>query len=158
MLWRIHKDQGPNFESRLFKELCSLTNVAKSHTTPYHAMGNGLCERFNMVHAYNCLRQDTTGYSPYYLMFGREPKLPVDLMFGIGPNDKTKSTSEYIKRLRLSLKKAYNLAPRNLSTGRDKQEQQYNKKVKRSAPGQDRSIRWKTQAVRKMGRYPICRH
>lgn len=44
---RIHSDQWPNFESQLMKELCKITGVDKSHTTPYHPMGNGLCELFN---------------------------------------------------------------------------------------------------------------
>lgn len=32
-----------------------------------------------LVHAYNCTRNDTTGYTPYELMFGRSPCLSVDL-------------------------------------------------------------------------------
>ena len=44
---RIHSDQGANFESKLLKELLEMAGVRKSHTTPYHPMGNGVTERFN---------------------------------------------------------------------------------------------------------------
>jgi len=81
--------------------------MEKSRTTPYHPMGNGMTERFNrtllnmlgtldsnqkkdwkshvagLVHAYNYTRQTTTGFSPYLLMFGRTPRLPVDIAFGV---------------------------------------------------------------------------
>ena len=40
-------DQGRNFESELISELCKLAQVEKVHTTPYHPMTNGQCERFN---------------------------------------------------------------------------------------------------------------
>jgi transposase InsO family protein len=99
---RIHSDQGRCFESKIIKELCLLTGMQKSRTTPFHPMGNGGCERFNstllkligtlandqkskwkshlpsLVHAYNCTPHNSTGFSPYELMFGRKPMLPVD--------------------------------------------------------------------------------
>ena len=105
---RIHSDQGRNFESSLIKQLCRLTGIQKSRTTPYHPMSNGQAERFNstllnmlgtlnppqkldwkshvssLVHAYNCTCHDTTGYSPYFLMLGRNPLIAVDLVLGRG--------------------------------------------------------------------------
>ena len=102
-------DQGRNFESDLIKELCKIAGVQKLHTTPYHPQGNGQCERFNstlcnrlgtlseeekldwksylgcMTHVYNYTKHASTTYFPYYLMFGRHPRLPIDVEFGL-PN------------------------------------------------------------------------
>jgi len=44
---QIHMDQGRNFESALFKEMCALTGVSKSRTTPFHSRSDGLTERAN---------------------------------------------------------------------------------------------------------------
>ena len=39
-----------------------------------------------LTHAYNCTINDTTGFSPNYLMFGRQPRLPIDILFGTDPD------------------------------------------------------------------------
>jgi len=132
---RIHSDQGPNFESHLIKELCSLAGVEKSRTTPYHPMGNGMVERFNqtllkmlgtleeaqkadwkshvpcLVHAYNATKHESTGYSPYFLMFGRHPRLAIDAFLGLPGDSLTANKQlEYVNKLRHRLRSAYDKA------------------------------------------------
>ena len=98
-----HSEQGRNFESAVIAEICKLLGVVKSRTTPYHPQSDGLIERFNRTlldmlakavkeHPFDwedhlqrlCLTSvnQTTGYSPFYLMFGRQVRMPVDLMYG----------------------------------------------------------------------------
>ena len=43
----IHSEQGRNFESELFAEMCRLLDIKKTRTTPYHPESDGMVERFN---------------------------------------------------------------------------------------------------------------
>ena len=102
---KILTDQGCNFKSDLLKALCEIAQVKKIRTSGYHPQTNGQCECFNdtlinmlgtlpeklkstwreqvptLVHAYNCTRNNATGFSPYYLMCGRKPCLPIDILW-----------------------------------------------------------------------------
>ena len=44
---QIHSDQGKNFESKLFTELCNIAGIDKSHTTPFHPRSDGQTEQMN---------------------------------------------------------------------------------------------------------------
>ena len=46
---QIHTDQGREFESELFSELCKLLGIEKTRTTPYRPQSDGLVERFNSL-------------------------------------------------------------------------------------------------------------
>ena len=133
---KIITDQGRNFESELIDHLCQLAGVQKLRTSPYHPQTNGQCERFNgtllnmlgtltqeqkkdwkshvpaLVHAYNCTRNAATGFSPYFLLFGREPRLPVDVEFGLqrGGQRGSPGESSYISQLRRRLNFAHRKA------------------------------------------------
>lgn len=152
---RIHSDQGANFESELLAELLELSGVSKSHTSPYHPMGNGTAERFNrtlgnmlrslpprskhkwpqmvqsLTFAYNCTVHETTGFAPFYLMFGRIPRLPVDLVFrNVLHDDAICDYHTYVKSLVEDLRSAMLMAEKNTSAEQKHQCDQYNKRVK----------------------------
>ena len=149
-------DQGRNFESDLIQELCKIAGVKKLHTTPYHPQSNGQCERFNstlcnmlgtlsdeeksdwkshlgcMTHAYNCTKHASNTYSPYYLMFGRYSRLPIDVKFGLHkPNCSDNcSKSRYIQKLRRRLNYAHKKASKYSSEQAQKYKTSYDKSVK----------------------------
>ena len=98
-------DQGKAFMGHVIKHLCELYGVQKLRTLPYHAQTNGQVECMNqtIIHmigkleedrkaccsehlpelllAYNATCSTVTGYSPYYLLFGRKPRIPVNYLF-----------------------------------------------------------------------------
>ena len=91
---KILTDQGHNFEGDVLKALCEIAQVKKIRTSGYHPQMNGQCKHFNailinmlgtlpdkpksiwreqvptLVHAYNCTKNNATGFSLHYLMFG----------------------------------------------------------------------------------------
>ena len=87
----------------------------------YHVAG--------LVHAYNCIRQTTTGFYPYFLMFGRTPRFPIDIAFGLEVEGKKESSTKYVKTMKERLKKAYELASRATRTAQERQKCESDKKV-----------------------------
>ena len=135
---KILTDQGKSFENQLIRELCSLAQVQKLCTTPYRPQTNGSCECFNytlmsmlgmlpihakknwpewvsmLTHAYNATMCHATGFSPYFLMYGRIPILPIDVEFGVMILDITHASHQnYAEKLKAHLKWAYKVAREN---------------------------------------------
>lgn len=84
-----------------------------------------------LTFAYNATIHKTTGYAPFHLMFGRVPRLPVDVMFQQVLHDPVVvDYSSYTKSLMSYLKEAANIAQKHAMKEQDKQARGYNKKVK----------------------------
>ena len=63
-----------------------------------------------VVHAYNCTRNDVTGFSPFYLLFGWSPRLPVDLMFGLSWDEACVTHRGYAEKWQIAMNEAYSLS------------------------------------------------
>ena len=131
-----------------------MARIEKSRTSIYHPIGNGMTERFNrtllsmhgtlepekknhwhkyvapLVHAYNCTRHSSIGYSPYYLMFGREPRLPIDLVFGLDRNLESKNQTSYVTDLKQRLQEAYKAATKVSGDAQHRQKCLYDLKIR----------------------------
>ena len=135
----LHSDQGRNFMSNLFVELCERLQIARTRTTPYHPSGNGQVERQNrlllqLIRAYLGKHQNTwdeslpllasvmrsavnrsTGFSANMLMLGRELPLPVEVLFGMSEaNKKAQTASSYVTQLCEKLRDCHELAREHL--------------------------------------------
>jgi hypothetical protein len=151
---RIFTDQGANFQSDLFKEVCNMLDIDKDRTTPYHPQSDGFVERMNrtieamlsmfvspgqrdwdeylpyVMMAYRSAVQDTTGYSPNLMMLGREVELPVDILIGRpseegGPSRKV----DYVGEMEEKMESAHKVAREKIQRRSDHQKRNYDLRV-----------------------------
>ncbi|CAC5412258.1 unnamed protein product [Mytilus coruscus] len=85
----IHSDQGRQYESKLFQEMCRHLGITKTRTTPYHSQSDGMVERFNqtlenMFSAYvSDNHRDWDKQLPYVMMAYRSTEHEIT---GMSPN------------------------------------------------------------------------
>lgn len=151
---RIHSDQGRNFESTIICQLCDLYGIKKTRTTPYHPAGNGQCERFNrtlhnllrtlpvsrkrdwssclpqLLYCYNTTPHQATGESPFFLMFGQEPRLPVDFLLGKVEGPVGGSVHQWIQEHQSRLKVAFEGANERLREAAERRKRSHDHQVK----------------------------
>ena len=119
----LHSDQGRNFESTVFSEMCRLLGVKKTHTTPLHPQSDCMVERFNrtleaqlskfvdqhqrdwdehvplLLMAYRTSAHDTTGVTPAKMIMGRDLRRPIDLFIGRPSEEMPVHKSAYAQQL-----------------------------------------------------------
>ena len=149
----IHSDQGRNFESQVFEEMCHFLEINKTRSTAYHPEGNGQIENLHKTlrsmlkarveddpqiwdeHLDYCMMafrssvHSSTGHTPFELMFEREMRIPVDVIMGRAEIDE-RNYSEFVSDLQSSLETAYRDVRESLRTAQRREKDFYDKGVK----------------------------
>ncbi|XP_065407431.1 uncharacterized protein LOC135972648 [Chrysemys picta bellii] len=159
----ILTDQGTNVSSRLIAELCRLLHIRTLRTSVYHPQTDGLVERFNgtlkamlrkfveedpshwdtllpaLLFAIREVPQASTGFSPFELLYGRQPRGILDLLKEEWEAQETRvlGTTHYVLQLRERLQTLGAFARENLERAQAGQERLYNRKARgrKFAPG-----------------------
>ena len=85
----------------------------------------------DLVFVYNATPHSSTGLSPYYLMFGRDPLLPIDVMLGrIEPS--AGSVDKWLETHAKNLFEASEIAGFNLQQSALARQKTYNKKARKA--------------------------
>ena len=172
----IHSDQGRNFESQIFQEVCKLLGMHKTRTTPYHPQSDGMVERFNQtlerhlaklvdnhqrdwdtyiplfLLAYRTSEHEGTKTTPAYVNFGRELRLPVDLLTGRPPDD-PHTMQDYVSELRERMQDIYALVRENGLQSSKNMKTRYDRRANISG-FEEGTLVWLHQQTRRKGKSP----
>ena len=146
-------DQGRNFEAKIFTNLTKLLQLGETRTTAFHPHSNAVIERTNrtllnivaktteknqrnwsellpyIMLPYRTSVHESIGYTPYFLLFGHEATLPIDLQF-LPPSDATWTNyHEYVAETRLRFHTAYEQPRQYLKGQQKRQHALYNAKI-----------------------------
>ncbi|XP_063059157.1 retrovirus-related Pol polyprotein from transposon 412 [Engraulis encrasicolus] len=174
---RIHSDQGRSFEGSLIQQLCGFYGIQKTRTTPYHPAGNGQCERFNrtlhnllrtlpvsrkrdwntclpqVLYCYNTTPHQSTGESPFLLMFGQEPRLPLDFLLGRVQDPVGGGVHEWLQEHQVRLQTAFDGARARLETAAARRKRNHDSQVRDAPLGEGQLVFLRNVGVR--GRHKI---
>ena len=145
-------DRGTNFLSKLVAEVCKIFQIQKVNTSSYHPQTDGLVERFNstlcqslsmyvaryqkywddfiplILFAHRTSISEAINDSPFYCLYGREPRLPVDAK-SLPPaaDDLSTSVLDHRKRVVEKVELAQNLARENIQRSQQKIKEYYDR-------------------------------
>ena len=172
---RILTDQGANFESAVFANLCTLWHIKKSRTTSYHPATNGACERVNqtlkrglqkllneknltewdsllpyLCFAYNTSVHASNSFTPFFLMFGQEAHVPTDILNGRAPGENPETPASFALSQCKNLENTCSFVRNHLRTSQKRMKERYDLGVNRKIyrPGDKVRVRLKARQAK----------
>lgn len=172
----LHSDQGRNFESKVFQEVCQLLGIRKTRTTALHPQSDGMVERFNrtlnehlskvvgvdqrnwdrhislFLMAYRNAVHTSTGHTPSEVLFGKTATLPSEIKFGASPEE-PKNVSDYVSDLRRRLMDVHDRTRKKIHIASDRMKTRYDLKATSSGFSEGDLV-WLYNPMRRKGRSP----
>jgi len=151
---KLLSDRGANFLSEILQEVYELLGIKKINTSAYHPQSDGLVERFNrtltdmlaktvdqsgrdwdkripyVLYAYRTSVQESTRESPFYLLYGRDARLPTEAALTQPRTCYQVDMDDFKTDLVCNLSEAWELARQNISQSQKKQKQHYDKRAR----------------------------
>ena len=155
---RVHSDCGSQFTSAMMGEVYRLMSIKRTTTAPYNPAGNGIVENFNktiknmlkkvaverpkdwsrylapLMFAVRDTVQDSTGFSPFELLYGRTVRTPMtmlkELWTGEVEEPELKTTYQYVLDLRERIEETCALAKEELGKVQTRNQQYYNRRTR----------------------------
>jgi len=148
---KILSDQGTHFKNNMIAHLTKKFQIKQTFSTPYHPQTNGLVERFNrtlceslsklandhktdwdkyiapVLFAYRTTKHNTTKFTPFYLVYGREAKLPMDSL----ELEREHNLLTRVHNLVEDLPRGRVCAKEQIEIGQIKQKELYDKRIKK---------------------------
>ena len=147
---KLLSDRGASFLSDVLQEVYKLLGIKKVNTSAYHPQSDGLVERFNrtvtdmlaktvdqsgrdwdkisyVVYAYRTSVQESTKESPFFLLYGRDARLPTEAALTQPQTCYQVDIDDFKTDLVCNFSEAWELARHNISQSQKKQKQHYDK-------------------------------
>lgn len=145
----IISDRGKCFLADITQSVFDKLGTKHKTTASYHPQANGQVERMNhtlatmmsmyissdqknwdemlqhICFAYNTSRQESTGFSPFFLLYGRDPILPIDLILGSLSDSQGETETSYANKMMENLTAARSIVRTRLSQVQEKQKRDY---------------------------------
>ena len=153
---QLLSDRGPSFLSKLLLGVCDCMGIKKINTSAYHPQSDGLVERFNrtltdrlaksvtpgqkewddrlpyVLFAYRATQQVSTGESPFFLVYGRDPKLPTETVLCPPNHREFLNLDDYKSVMLQGMSTAWDRAQKSLLKAQKQQKKQHDKAAKNS--------------------------
>ena len=152
---KLLSERGAAFLSKLLAEVYHLMGIKKVNTTAYHPQTDGLVERFNrtlldmlsktakqngkdwdnclpfILFAYRSSPQTSTGESPFYLLYGRDPKLPTEAVLCPPPSSALQvDADDYVTEITKRMSQAWSLAGDAIKKAQVQQKQHHDARAR----------------------------
>ena len=138
------------------RDLAKTLEIQPTKTTSHRPSANGMIERVHATlhamfaktvedsqrdwpevvpfisYAYNTAYHSSTTFSPFYLMFMRQPKTPVELTIGEPTAAAVRTEIEFVEETAAQMRSAHALVREHMRNGFDKAKKHYDSRVKSS--------------------------